>query len=92
MSPYLVDDDVPPALAGGTQHLLQTPGGLLHHLLPLALVMILPRLTVDLHNTQCKFNKFMITPLTVILLIMVLVLITLYCLSAFSATCLVTLN
>lgn len=98
MSPYLVDDDVPPALAGGTQHLLQTPGGLLHHLLPLALVMILPRLTVDLHNTQCKFNKVMITethsttPLTVILLIMVLVLITLYCLSAFSATCLVTLN
>ena len=54
MSPYLVDDDVPPALAGGTQHLLQTPGGLLHHLLPLALVMILPRLTVDLHNTQWK--------------------------------------
>ena len=51
MSPYLVDDDVPPALAGGSQHLLQTPGGLLHHLLPLALVMLLPRLTIDLHNT-----------------------------------------
>ena len=32
------------------------------------------------------------TPLTVILLIMVLVLITLYCLSGFSATCFVTLN
>ena len=60
MPPYLVDDDVPPALAGGSQHLLQTPGGLLHHLLPLALVMVLPRLTIDLHNTQLKFNKVLI--------------------------------
>ena len=98
MSAYLVDDDVPPALAGGSQHLLQTPGGLLHHLLPLALVMLLPRLTINLHNTQLKLNKVLImethstTPLTVILLIMVLVLITLYCLSGFSATCFVTLN
>ena len=44
----LVDDDVPPALAGGTEHLLQAPGGLLHHQLPFAREVLLPRLPVHL--------------------------------------------
>ena len=51
-SSYLVNDDVPPPLAGGPQHLLEAPGGLLDHLLPLALVVLLAGLTVHLENRE----------------------------------------
>ena len=45
---YLVNDDVPPPLTGCSDHLLETPGGFLDNLFPLALVVSLAGLSIDL--------------------------------------------
>ena len=51
---YLINDDVPSPLTGGSQHLLEAPGRLLDHLLPLALVVLLAGLTVHLEIRRIK--------------------------------------
>ena len=48
MGSYLVNDDVPPPLAGGPQHLLEAPSCLLDNQLPLPGVVLLAWLTIHL--------------------------------------------
>ena len=45
---YLVDDVVPPPLAGEPEPVLEAARALLHQLVPLALVVLLAGLAVDL--------------------------------------------
>ena len=46
--PYLVDDVVPAPLRGEPEPVLEAAGALLDQRVPLSLVVLLPRFTIDL--------------------------------------------